>query len=96
MNQGVFYRKKRDNSLNCGIYPNPATNEVRFTYSLPEGVNGIVKITDGLGRNVKEFDVTYLKKEHRFNIERMNQGIYFINMIASDGSHYEGKLTVIR
>lgn len=72
--------------LSIKIFPNPTTNylEIYFPY---QNEQTIVEIFDQTGRTIIS---TILKEDKKIDVKILNPGIYFYNIINSDGK-YSGK-----
>lgn len=78
---GTTSVEQLDQSLISGFYPNPATDIVRFDYSL--NASSELVLIDLLGNKVKKISLsTHGVKE--FNISDLSKGIYFGNIIINN------------
>jgi len=79
-------------TMDFGVIPNPADGEVKFTYS--ENFNGLILVTDALGRTVKVLAPEKNSTEVETMTERWAAGIYFIKFVDSSGITELKKLVI--
>ncbi len=78
-------------------YPNPASNQVSFEYSLPVGVNDAkIVIRDILGNKVKVSKIYDLEGNTVIKTEDMTSGLYFYSLIVNDQIALSKKLIINR
>lgn len=78
-------------------YPNPASNYVSIDYSLPPMVNeATIKIHNLLGSVVKETRLMDESGKSTFNIDDLNEGIYFYSIIVNEETVKTKRLIVSR
>ncbi|MGZ3862475.1 MAG: N-acetylmuramoyl-L-alanine amidase [Bacteroidia bacterium] len=65
-----------------GLYPNPATNEIRLVYALTSNSSVCIDIADVAGNIVvKDAGTKYAgKHEHIFDISSLAKGVYFVQV----------------
>ncbi|MEI6577727.1 MAG: T9SS type A sorting domain-containing protein [Bacteroidota bacterium] len=67
------------------VRPNPAKNFIVIEYSYMNTDNmGIIQITDGAGRLIKEFQVASLKDQIIFETSGLSSGMYFCNLYSGN------------
>lgn len=66
------------------IFPSPAQNRVKVSYSTSKPVKALFQLIDIKGKIVDEYQETerYLTHVHDFNAENLPQGVYLIRTIA--------------
>ncbi len=79
-----------DNNI-VKLYPNPSSSQVTISFT-KEFVNAALKITDVLGKEVKEINFT--GKQITFNRENLENGTYFYNIVSENKKIAEGKLLI--
>jgi len=78
-------------------YPNPATNQVSFNYSLPSGINEAqVIIRDILGSTVATRLITNQEGKITMNTENLTNGMYFYSIIVNENIVSSRKLVINR
>jgi len=86
-----------NNELQLTSYPNPVDDILiaNLEHSKQEEIN--FYITDVLGRNVNTYatntNIQKGSKQFRFNVENLNDGIYFLN-VNTENKKYINKITV--
>ncbi len=66
------------------IFPSPARNRVKVSYSAAKPVKALFQLLDIQGKVVDEYQETerYLTHSHDFSVGNLPQGVYFIRTIA--------------
>jgi len=75
------------------IYPNPAKELFTINSNQQFNTNDFVKITDCLGREVLQFQLTFKASKYEFDVSKFSEGIYNVNFYVS-GIVYHQKLVV--
>lgn len=70
---------EKKNDLNFDFYPNPAKNNL--TIETPS--KGKAIFIDALGKNIEESELNV--GENQVNISTLKNGVYFVNIVSSDG-----------
>jgi plastocyanin len=80
---GIFNSKSSTSSLT--IFPNPFTDVV--TLSVEQGKNNVsmIKVTDALGKEVKNIEVSAGQSSYSFDLSDLQPGMYFCNLYTSEG-----------
>ncbi|MCF6169878.1 MAG: T9SS type A sorting domain-containing protein [Bacteroidales bacterium] len=87
---------KHGKSLSITVKPNPATDRVIFTYSLPEGIeNGKLMLYNPSGRLLDRLDLTKAQGEIQYNCSHLEPGFYFYS-VSCAGELKSGKLVIVR
>lgn len=81
---GILHQKM----LKHSIYPNPASTKINISFN--NAGRHLITITDLYGRNV--FSDEMLSKQSSIDIKILTAGVYFITIIAEDGSKENHKL----
>jgi len=84
--------------IEANVYPNPATNEAKFTMNLTESANNVtIEIANSLGQTIKVVNAGYInantEKNVIVNIADLASGMY-IYTINADGKKTSNKLMV--
>ena len=85
------------NSINTAPLPNPSSNQVKITFTLPDGVTqGELDLYNTEGQKIKSFQV-----DNRFGYilldnTRLPAGLYFYNIVANGTISATQKLVVIK
>ena len=90
-NQQLVDRKKSVQGL---LRPNPATNEVNFTYPHSEYGKSAILIYDMYGNKIVEYELN--DKTIHFTTANYKQGIYFIHVLVNGIEKESHKLVIIR
>lgn len=78
-------------------YPNPATNQVSFNYSLPVGISeASIIIRDILGNTVKKSLITNQEGKVVISTKDLTNGLYFSTVIVNDKIFSSRKLIINR
>lgn len=83
-------------SLNAGVFPNPATSEVGFTYSVSETSDVSIELVSVLGQRTMVMDKIRQDQGHynyNWNINNIEPGIYLYKIIVGNSSR-TGKLVI--
>ncbi|MCX6271131.1 MAG: T9SS type A sorting domain-containing protein [Bacteroidetes bacterium] len=90
-----------DETLPFGIrfspaYPNPATNQVSFTYNFPSGtlLPAKVQLTNLLGEVVKTVNIDDNQGKLVLPLDNLHSGIYFYSLLVKEQSLITRKLIV--
>ncbi|MEI6576050.1 MAG: T9SS type A sorting domain-containing protein [Bacteroidota bacterium] len=77
-------------------YPNPARNNVSFTYSLPSVTSGNASVTvrNLLGSEVKNIAITDKQGKLNFSVADLESGVYFYSLIVDNASVLTRKLII--
>lgn len=80
--------------ISFGVYPNPAANEAKLSFSLPQAATTDVKVYDITGRVVKDFGAEQLNVgNHTYNINKIDnnltEGIYFVKVLINNTLYTE-------
>lgn len=77
------------------VYPNPATERVTFSYSLPQNTASAgIMISNLLGAKVMEVPLNGLEGDLTVNVSDLKKGVYFYNLIA-DGKRIDTRKLII-
>jgi hypothetical protein len=74
------------------LYPNPANGTA--TISVPEGRQGSMRLVNAFGQIVKEQKIT--SSQTNINLTILPEGIYYVNILFTDGQRESLKLIVSR
>ena len=79
------------------VYPNPVTNQMTLNFSLEEGQNIVVRLTDALGKEVfrNEFSAIGGQVRKTFALSEFAEGVYTIS-VQTENSIQSQKLIVNR
>jgi len=78
-------------------YPNPATNQVSFNYSLPVGISeASIIIRDILGNTVKKSLITDQEGKIVMNTKDLTNGMYFYSVVVNEKMISSRKLVISR
>jgi len=78
-------------------FPNPATDQVKFHYSLPKGIfNATLVIMDGCGVVYKKAEVTNNTGVILINLNGLSSGIYLCVLESSIGVSITRKMVIIK
>ncbi len=80
---GYLYKTSRNVTHNSKIYPNPASNEITIVYNVSS--NSDLIITDALGRNIKQIELSTEQIEKTFSIVELENGLYSYKIIDEKG-----------
>ncbi len=69
------------------VYPNPANNILNITFNTPMYSNTHIIIYDSFGRNIKELELSFAKKQ--IDLSDMVSGNYFIVLQNGYVKHYQ-------
>jgi hypothetical protein len=84
-----------DGSFVSKVYPNPATERVTFSYSLPQRTaKASIVISNLLGARVMEVSLNGIEGDMTMNVSDLKKGVYFYNLIA-DGKRLDTKKLII-
>jgi hypothetical protein len=75
--------------------PNPAENQVKISYRLPQGTNGQFILYDTGGSSVKMFDLSPGSSQVFFSVEDLNPGLYYYRVKGQNGLSGVKKLLVL-
>ncbi len=76
-------------------FPNPASNNVSFTYALPKQIaTAKIAIRNLLGSMVTEVELNEQNGKKTINTGNLKDGIYFYSLIVNDKVFYTRKLIV--
>jgi plastocyanin len=80
---GIF--NPRPTSATLNVFPNPFTDVV--TLSVEQGKSNVnmIKVTDALGKEVKNIEVSAGQNSYSFDLSDLQPGMYFCNLYTSDG-----------
>jgi len=69
-----------------GLAPNPATEQMRIRYSVPEGQEGTIQLYDILGRAVRQVAVGLNggRYEEKLDVSGLAAGVYFVRLSAGE------------
>ena len=71
--------------LQVNIYPNPTKGKIRLEIPmLDKNAEGRIKVIDASGKNVFQDD--HLSVSNLINIEKLNNGIYFLHLFYNEQS----------
>jgi len=71
----------RAKGLAINSEPNPADTWVAFDYTLPlSETDGILEITDNLGRTIRTVDITQQQGQYVLDIRNYNAGVYYYTL----------------
>lgn len=71
-------------SLEGRAYPNPTNDVVQMI--IPMDGKAVISVTDLAGRTVASHDVTFLNNQANINMEKLQSGMYVINVAYENGS----------
>jgi hypothetical protein len=99
LNHGLPYRKGKEevqsNRLELNLYPNPAKDYVLIEVKgLAEQTEGVIEVCDVQGRVVCRWSSQFPDPLARFNLNGLQDGIYMVHLITSEGQQISGKLFV--
>jgi len=83
--------KGKNNNLGMFLFPNPAKEEVQLIVE-PEFLNGTLSISNAFGDKVISLQLNSLST--KLNLQKLNPGIYFIQIKSLNGTIEEKKLIV--
>ncbi len=76
-------------------YPNPASNNLSFSYALPkQTATAKITICNILGAVVADVELNDLSGKKTINTNELKEGIYFYSLIVNDKIFYTRKLVV--
>lgn len=82
-------------NVNCFLFPNPAQTEI--TIGLQDNLNGFtIKIIDISGRFLHQFIVGEALTKYSFNIEFLENGVYWIQIISGNSMVQTEKVVILR
>lgn len=82
-----------DRASLSSAYPNPASTEASFNYSVEEGVSAYILVRNVLGATVKEIQVTG-SGVARISTLDLSEGVYFYSMVVNGKTQSTRKLVV--
>ena len=77
--------------MNISVYPNPASDEIRFNTS-EEVMSATMQ--DNAGKVIKRFDT--VNNEEGVNVMDVPAGVYFISATLASGEQASSKVIIIR
>jgi hypothetical protein len=82
------------NTVKGMLYPNPATNTVRFIYPVSETKKIFISLFDAYGKRLQEYEL----KKNAIDISTISyvQGVYFIHVIVDGYETENHKLILIK
>jgi len=79
------------------IYPNPASDIISFSYSLPKQTSKAkITICNILGSGIANIDLNEMNGKKTVNTSDFKEGIYFYSLIVNDKVFYTKKLLIKR
>ena len=91
-----IYNKFNTNYSFSQPYPNPATDVVKFDYSLLNNQSASVKIYSLIGSLVGEMEITSATGTLSLNTDKMEEGFYFYTLFSGNEKMESGKFIVKR
>jgi hypothetical protein len=86
----------RHNSTNAAmqVYPNPAHNELYFTYAVSQATNATIKLYDVTGKLVKQIETSFGAgiQEASIDVRDLAAGVYQVQVVGSDGLRFASKV----
>ncbi len=79
------------NNENLQIYPNPTQGSTEIAFYVEQKGNAQITINDITGKEVLRFDNRFTKGIHKFQLNGLKKGMYFVN-IKSETYLYSSKL----
>ena len=77
------------------VYPNPASNNVSFSYTLPkQATTAKISICNILGISVADVEISDLSGQKSINTANLKDGIYFYSLIVNDKIFYTRKMII--
>jgi hypothetical protein len=84
---------ERSNGIN--LYPNPADKEISIAYNdIP--TNSKIQIINYLGIVVADYEINNTKSKQTISVENFAAGLYFCNIISTNGVIKQSKFTVTK
>lgn len=89
----LWFTEERDSDVDhiaqLNIYPNPTTDQTWISYSFPESDTDemhkrSIIITDALGRHIETIELHELSGMRSFNVNKLRQGLYFVEIKDND------------
>lgn len=70
--------------LDLNVYPNPASNQINFDYSLAEGLHeeATLNVYNLSGKLIRQFDIPNASGRITWNLEEVNNGIYLYQITS--------------
>ncbi len=85
-----------NNSLSITVKPNPARNEIIFSYSLPNAIEaGELILYNSSGILIDKLELTKDFNDVQYNCSHLKPGVYFYSISCSN-SHNTGKFVIVR
>ena len=92
----VGITENKTENFSVKVFPNPATERINFTYSLPAGnISGKLSIFNSSGKLVRNFNLMALQGQIVYNTTALPQGVYFYTVVAGEKKE-TGKFVVVR
>lgn len=93
---GIAWRKSSESQGSLiSVSPNPARNEVEFTYTLPKYKTAVLQIRNSYNSLVRNVQINESSSRLTVSTDDLNNGIYYYSIVAGDQKIGSGKLAVI-
>ena len=74
------------------VFPNPTTGEIAFNYTVEEGQDAILVVTDMTGKQVAIFDLEYEHSSQKANVNFLPEGVYMMSIQSENETLAYSKL----
>jgi len=92
----VGITENKTQNLSVEVFPNPASERINFTYSLPAGnTSGKLSIFNSSGKLIRIFNLMAMQGQVVYNTSTLPNGVYFYTVVA-EGEKETGKFVVVR
>ncbi len=79
---GYLYKIAKSINGKSKLYPNPATHDITVVYNISK--KSTLKIIDGIGKTIKDFELDPFEINFNFNIESIANGLYSYQIVDID------------
>lgn len=77
------------------MFPNPNNGLFNIVFTMPQSTDLFFSVSNVLGQNVMNKSVKSVSNQIiQFNLSEFGKGIYFINIVSSNGKHAIQKVIV--
>lgn len=97
LSQGMLYRRANtsEKDLAFVLYPNPASQKVKFQYQIPTDEVVSAEIRNNLGQILYAIKLDHSKNEEELNLSKYEDGVYNILLVTEKRIVSQGKLVII-
>ncbi len=91
----AYHKASSQNVNRMDVTPNPSTTYASFSYEFPLlRDKAVLKITDGLGRDIQQFDIRNKQGQIIWDLREVQKGIYFYQIRGDASINVAGKVVV--